>query len=126
MFRLNRVRSLLNRPASRAAVWLLVAALLMGSATRFGFHAHADDGDGHGHHHDYPALVDHHGQSGGDADDGEGAAVLHGHDFATVATLTVSDHVPGLTPAPLARVQATPASPPDCRPTAPPIRPPIA
>jgi hypothetical protein len=125
--RLHHLRRLLNQPASRAVVWLVVAALLVASGSRFGFHAHADDGEGHSHHHDFPVLVDH---ADAAADAGAGndgtAAVLHGHDLATNATLTVAVATPAITPAPAASLLGTAAPPPDARPSSPPIRPPIA
>jgi hypothetical protein len=108
--------------------WLVVAALLVASASRFGFHAHVDDGEGHSHHHAFPALVDHLDDAQ-DPVDGDGVAadaVLHGHDLGTVATLTVSVATPDITPAPSTAVLATTAPRPDAGPLAPPIRPPIA
>lgn len=129
---MHRLNHLLNQRAGRALAWLVVAALLMGAATQFGFHHHADHGDGHGHHHAYTDLVDHHGQGGahpdGDGDgDGDGpAAALHGHDFAPAAALTVADPMPCPACTPAARLAVTPPAPPDSRASAPPIRPPIA
>jgi hypothetical protein len=131
---LQRIRYLLTRPGSRAAVWLMVAALLLASASRFGFHAHDDAGEGHSHHHAFPVLVDHtdgapdrHGGDGdGNGDGTVATGVLHGHDLGTVATLTMAAATEIITPAPSASVLATAAPPPDSRPSAPPIRPPIA
>lgn len=128
-FRLHRLRCLLARPPSRALSLLVVAALLIASTSRIGFHSHAEAGDGHGHGH-HPAafaLVDHHHHDDQDhaGDDGS-SRVLHGHDFGTVATLTLADATLRLATAPSARVSATPDASPDSRPTAPPIRPPIA